>query len=80
MRTLWAGWADWCCEVVVQPSEELLSDLQHLDLVSVAAVNSSIALVCDEPLSMVARPFETIVSWLKSLVCYNICQREFVLC
>ena len=76
LRDLWTGWADLCCEVE-QPSDELLYDLQHLDLVSVAAVNSSIALVCDEPLSVVAQPFERIASWLQSVVGYCILVEPF---
>ncbi|KAK1221424.1 hypothetical protein PQX77_015762 [Marasmius sp. AFHP31] len=66
LRTLWTGWADFCVGIV-QPGDELLSDLQNLDLVTVAAVASSIALVYDEPLSTAAQPFETLASWLEAV-------------
>ncbi|KAK1224686.1 hypothetical protein PQX77_012433 [Marasmius sp. AFHP31] len=66
LRTLWTGWADFCGGIV-QPSDGLLSDLQNLDLVTVVAVASSIALAYDEPPSTVAQPFETLVSWLRSV-------------
>ncbi|KAK1233961.1 hypothetical protein PQX77_002847, partial [Marasmius sp. AFHP31] len=34
-RTLWGGWADFCCSIE-RPSDELLSDLERLDLTAVA--------------------------------------------
>ncbi|KAL0059168.1 hypothetical protein AAF712_014140 [Marasmius tenuissimus] len=70
LRTLWNGWADFCCGIE-RPSDELLSDLENMDLLVVAV---SIALMHPEQDqyssdSMTIRPLKAVISWLTGVVC-----------
>ncbi|KAK1234593.1 hypothetical protein PQX77_002200 [Marasmius sp. AFHP31] len=58
-------WADLCCGIE-HPSSELLSDLQHLDLSRIATGAINKAILCRRTLSVAARPFEVVTSWLTS--------------
>ncbi|KAK1222329.1 hypothetical protein PQX77_014826 [Marasmius sp. AFHP31] len=68
LKTLWSGWADFCCGIE-WPSEELLSDLSHLDLMTV-----SVSMALMHPghvsiFSILTTPLEAIISWLSKVDC-----------
>ncbi|KAK1215585.1 hypothetical protein PQX77_021796 [Marasmius sp. AFHP31] len=67
-RTLWGGWADFCCSIE-RPSGELLSDLERLDLTAVAISMAHVYLGHEQFSSIVTRPLEAVISWLKQLAC-----------
>ncbi|KAK1220360.1 hypothetical protein PQX77_016851 [Marasmius sp. AFHP31] len=59
------GWMDFCCGIE-HPSSGLLSDLQHLDLSSIATGAINKGILRNQTLSAIAHPFEVVTSWLTS--------------
>ncbi|KAK1220517.1 hypothetical protein PQX77_016718, partial [Marasmius sp. AFHP31] len=66
LSMLWGGWADFCCGIE-RPSEGLLSDLYHLDLMTISVNIALTHSYSDNFLSVIAAPLKTIISWLSKL-------------
>ncbi|KAJ8093522.1 hypothetical protein PM082_020380 [Marasmius tenuissimus] len=62
-RVLWHGWADFCCRIE-RPSDGLLSDLENLDLMTVAISMALVRSNHEQSPPIATSPLEVLIPWL----------------